>query len=387
MITLRGMTWKHDRGLAPMLATAARWSETHSDVRIEWEARSLQGFADHPIRDLAEEFDLLVLDHPFMGTVAKGGYLVPLDDYISAEDLSNLRTESVGASHESYFYQGHQWALAVDAAAQVAGYRPDLLAAAGVTVPSTWNEVSELAQIRQGFVTTPLLPVDSFCSFLTLCNSFGETPFTAGSQEVIGKDAGEAALLQLKALGGFAIKKAHEMNPIAVWEKMSTTDEIAYCPIAFGYSNYARPVYRRAPIHFTNIPSRPPRGPAGSVLGGAGLAITARCKELSAAVDYAVWVASAECQKTIYIHSGGQPGNRKAWIDPAINEISNHFFEATLPTLEQAFLRPRFAGFVEFQTQASFLISNCLLGKCSSAATLDSLDECFRKATSWPVAC
>lgn len=382
MITLRGMTWKHDRGLAPMLATAARWSETHPDIRIDWEARSLQGFADHPIRNLAEEFDLLVLDHPFMGTVAKGGYLVPLDTHISPEVLSTLRSESVGASHESYFYQGHQWALAIDAAAQVAGYRPDLLAAAGMKVPSTWDEVSDLARVRKGFVTTPLLPVDSFCSFLTLCTSFGETPFAAGSHQIVGKRAGESALQQLKALGEFANNDAHEMNPIAVWEKMSTTDEIAYCPIAFGYSNYARPGYRRAPIHFTNIPSRPPRGPVGSVLGGAGLAISARCKELSAAVDYAVWVASAECQKTIYVHSGGQPGNRKAWIDPAINEISNHFFEATLPTLEQAFLRPRFAGFVEFQTQASFLISNFLLGKSNSAATLDSLDECFRKATS-----
>jgi multiple sugar transport system substrate-binding protein len=380
--TLRGMTWKHDRGLAPMLATAARHSETHPDVRIEWEARSLQGFADHPIRDLAEEFDLLVLDHPFMGTVAKGGYLVPLDNCISAEVLSSLRSESVGASHESYFYEGHQWALAIDAAAQVAGYRPDLLAAAGMTVPSTWDEVSALARIGPGFVTTPLLPVDSFCSFLTLCTSCGETPFAAGSHKVVGKEAGESSLHQLKALREYAIKEAHELNPIAVWEKMSSTDEIAYCPIAFGYSNYARPGYRRAPIHFTNIPSRPPRGPMGSVLGGAGLAISARCKELSAAVDYALWVASAECQKTIYVQSGGQPGNRKAWIDRGINEMSNHYFEATLPTLEQAFLRPRFAGFVEFQSQASNVISNFLLEKYSSAAALDSLDECFRTATS-----
>jgi multiple sugar transport system substrate-binding protein len=382
VVTLRGMTWKHDRGLAPMLATAAQFAESHPDVRIEWEARSLQGFADHPIRDLAEEFDLLVLDHPFIGTVAKGGYLVPLDKCISPEVLSDLRSESVGASHESYFYQGHQWALAIDAAAQVAGYRPDLLAAAGMKVPSTWDEVSKLARMGRGFVTTPLLPVDSFCSFLTLSTSFGETPFAAGSHHVVGKEVGESTLQQLQALGEYAIKEAHELNPIAVWEKMSTTDEIAYCPVAFGYSNYARPGYRRAPIHFTNIPSRPPCGPVGSVLGGAGLAISARCKGLSAAVDYAVWVASAECQKTIYVQSGGQPGNRKAWIDPGINEMSNHYFEATLPTLEQAFLRPRFAGFVEFQTQASLLISNCLLGKCGSAATLNSLDECFRKATS-----
>jgi len=376
------MTWKHDRGLAPTLATATRFAETHPDVRIEWEARSLQGFADQPIRHLADEFDLLVLDHPFMGTVAKGGYLVPLDNYISPGMLSSLRSESVGASHESYFYQGHQWALAIDAAAQVAGYRPDLLAAAGVMVPSTWEEVSELARIRPGFVTTPLLLVDSFCSFLTLCSSFGETPFAAGAQTVVSTEAGESALHQLKALRECAIKEAHELNPIAVWEKMSTTDEIAYCPLAFGYSNYARQGYRRSPIHFTNIPHGARREPAGSVLGGAGLAISARCRELSVAVEYALWLASAECQKTIYVDSGGQPGNRKAWVDPEINKMSNHFFEATLPTIEHAYLRPRFPGFVEFQPQASFLIGDFLQGKHSSTFTLDSLDECFRKATS-----
>jgi multiple sugar transport system substrate-binding protein len=381
VVTLRGMTWKHDRGLAPMLATATRFAETHPDVRIEWEARSLQGFADQPIRHLAEEFDLLVLDHPFMGGVAKGAYLVPLDNYISPEVLATLRGESVGASHESYFYQVHQWALAIDAAAQVAGYRPDLLAVAGAEVPTTWEEVSELAQIRPGFVTTPLLPVDSFCSFVTLCSNFGEAPFAEGSQKVIGKEAGETALRQLKALGKCAIKEAHEMNPIALWEKMSTTDEIAYCPLAFGYSNYARPGYRRSPIHFTNIPHGARREPAGSVLGGAGLAISPRCREISVAVDYALWVASAECQKTIYVDSGGQPGNRKAWIDPEINKMSNHFFEATLPTIEHAYLRPRFPGFVEFQTQASVLVSDFLQGKLSSTTTLDSLDECFRKAT------
>jgi multiple sugar transport system substrate-binding protein len=363
-----------------MIATAARFAETHPDVRIEWEARSLQGFADHPVRQLAEEFDLLVLDHPFMGTVAKNGYLVPLDAHIDSAVLSQLRSESVGASHESYFYDGRQWALAIDAAAQVAGYRPDLLAAAGVKVPLTWDEVAQLARIRNGFVTTPLLPVDSFCSFLTLGSSLGETPFTERSGQVIGKETGELALEQLQTLLKYALRDALEWNPIAVWEKMSTTDDIAYCPLAFGYSNYARPGYRRAPIHFTNIPSRGSRGPAGSVLGGAGLAISPGCKELPVAVEYALWVASAECQKTIYVQSGGQPGNKTAWVNPQANEITRHFFEATLPTLEQAFLRPRFAGYVEFQTQASFVISDFLREKQDASSTLRLLDECFLQA-------
>lgn len=379
MKTLRGMTWNHDRGLAPMLATAVRFTEMHPGIHIEWEARSLQGFADHPVQQLAEEFDLLVLDHPFMGTVAKGGYLVPLDEHIAPEILSTLQNESVGASHGSYFYGGHQWALAIDAAAQVAGYRPDLLAAAGAKVPTTWNEAFELARIGRGFVTTPLLPVDSFCSFVTLCANHGEAPFAQDSGTAVSEKTGALALRTLNALAECAAKEALEWNPIAVWERMSTTDEIGYCPLAFGYSNYARPGYRRTPIHFANIPSWDSRGPAGSVLGGAGLAISRHCEELSAAFEYAQWVASAECQRTLYVYSGGQPGNRSAWTDPEVNAMSNRFFEATLPTLEQAYLRPRFPGFVEFQAEASLLISDFLHKKSDSTTTLRQLEECYRR--------
>jgi multiple sugar transport system substrate-binding protein len=376
---LRGMTWNHDRGLAPMIATAARFSELHPDTHIEWKARSLQGFADDPTSELAQQFDLLVLDHPFMGTVAEGRFLVPLDQHVAPEVLSTLRKESVGASHDSYFYGGHQWALAIDAAAQVAGYRPDLLSAVQTRVPTTWDEVFELAKVRLGFVTTPLLPVDSFCSFLSLCANCGESPFAEYAGRVIGEQVGQSALAALRALSESAPEEARGWNPIAVWEKMSTTDEIGYCPLAFGYSNYARPDYRRSTIHFTNIPSRGARGPVGSILGGAGLAISATCKELPTALEYAEWVAGAECQATVYVDSGGQPGNRTAWTNFDVNRMSSHFFDATLPTLERAYLRPRFPGFVEFQTQASFLISDFLKGKHSSATTLRLLDDCYRR--------
>lgn len=159
---------------------------------------------------------------------------------------------------------------------------------------------------------------------------------------------------------------------------MSTTDEIAFCPLGFGYSNYARAGYRKSLVQFTDIPISGRGGLAGSVLGGAGLAISTQCKGLSAAVEYATWVASGECQRTLYVQSGGQPGNRNAWIDPEVNSITNHFFEATLPTLEQAYVRPRFPGFVEFQTEASLLISDFLHGKHGSTTSLRLVDECYR---------
>jgi hypothetical protein len=53
-----------------MVATAQRFCETHPEVEIAWEKRSLQEFADYPIPKLAEQFDLLVIDHAFVGYAA-----------------------------------------------------------------------------------------------------------------------------------------------------------------------------------------------------------------------------------------------------------------------------------------------------------------------------
>lgn len=66
MATVKGVTWKHDRGLAPLLATAKRFAELDPGMRIEREARSLQDFGDSPLERLAEQYDLIVLGHPFM---------------------------------------------------------------------------------------------------------------------------------------------------------------------------------------------------------------------------------------------------------------------------------------------------------------------------------
>ena len=75
---LRGITWGHTRGFVPMVATAQRYSELHPDVRIVWELRSLQDFADQSIAALSERYDLLVVDHPSSGEAAAHGLFVPL---------------------------------------------------------------------------------------------------------------------------------------------------------------------------------------------------------------------------------------------------------------------------------------------------------------------
>lgn len=379
MPLLTGVTWKHDRGLSPMVATAASFSATHPDVTIEWEARGLKEFGDSPVDVLAKHYDLVVIDHPFIGQVAEQGCFLPLEDYIGEAQLQILATSSVGQSHQSYHIAGRQWALAIDGACQVSGFRPDLLERAGVAAPQTWEGVMELSKIRRGFVSVPLCPVDALICFFTLCANAGEAPFDSLSGHIVSKDVGEYALLRLRDLARNSIVGSLSANPVGIWEKMSTTDEIAYCPLGFGYSNYARSGYRRTLVSFGAIPSVGEAGPTGSTLGGAGLAISKRCAHPDSAGAYALWVASGECQRTIYVRSGGQPANRAAWIDADANTLTNGFFANTLPNIEAAWMRPRFSGFTDFQDNSATVIAGFLCNEQSVHGTLDLLDKIYHE--------
>jgi multiple sugar transport system substrate-binding protein len=240
-------------------------------------------------------------------------------------------------------------------------------------VLQTWDQVLDIAKFRRGFVTPALSPLDSLMCFFTLCANLGEPPFSR-NEGVVSKETGQQALERLRLLAEHSADGALSANPIAIWEKMSSSDEIAYCPLAFGYSNYARNGYRSKLISFAAIPSSG-RGPIGATLGGAGIAISQNCKHRDVALEYALWVAGKECQSTLYVESGGQPASKTAWLDARANEVTNGYFAATFPVLENAWLRPRFSGFEHFQVQALTKVSEFLKTERSSGETLGRLDE------------
>jgi multiple sugar transport system substrate-binding protein len=378
VLELRGITWAHPRGLAPLLATAQAFEREQGDVHISWTARSLQAFGEQSIEELAAEYDLLVIDHPFVGTAARSRCLVPLDEHLPAAFLAAQAEQSVGESYQSYLYDGHLWALAIDAAAQVSAYRPDLMAVIGRAIPQTWDEVLDLArEARTARIAIPLTPVNTICSFFTLCASHGEPPGSERTR-LVSRAIGRTALTILRRLVQDGHPESLSLDPPRALERMAHGDAIAYCPALFGYSNYARPGYAPHLCRFTNIPSSSQGGrPRGSTLGGAGLAISSSCRALPQACAYAQWVASAECQRTIYVESGGQPGNRLAWTDPAVNAATSNFFLDTLATLENAYVRARYDGFVPFQEKAGYLIHDYLRDRGDEEVILDALDALY----------
>jgi multiple sugar transport system substrate-binding protein len=379
MTSLRGMAFDHPRGFAPMKATSEKYQLSNPDTVISWDARSLKDFEDYPIEELAEKYDLIMMDHPFIGSGVKSRALVPLDEHVPAEYLDDQARHSVGPSYQSYSWEGHQWALAVDAAAQVSAYRPDLLESWGLRTPESWDEVFELAEaLPEGAkIGLALNPTHSFCTFITLCANISGNAFL---EETTGVDlsVGEEALNFVRRLVAVIHEASLRADPIQVSELMSRSDEVAYAPLMFGYSNYARPGFASHTLRFTNIPSFG-SDPSGSVLGGVGLTVSAYSEHTQAAIDYALFVAAPECQRGLYFESGGQPGHRVAWTDPVVNQRSSNFFEDTLRTLDLAYLRPRHVGYTAFQKQAGESISDFLWNGGSVREVIKAINRLYKK--------
>lgn len=379
MIRLRGMAFDHPRSLTPLEASAREYLLKQPGLEISWDAHSLKDFEEYPVEKLADTYDLFVMDHPFVGTGVEKGVLLPLDEHAPEAYLADQRVNSVGPSYESYSWEGHQWALAIDAAAQVSAYRPDLLDEAEVGLPRMWDEVFELSETLppERGIGIPLNPTHSYCTFLTLCANIGGNSVWNGSDGLAPSIAREA-LESLKMLSRVAHKASLELNPIQLLSAMSQNGEIAYAPFVFGYSNYARPGFAPHAVCFGDIPSSQTE-PVGSVLGGVGLAVSARSENRQAAVDYAFFVASEECQRGLYFENGGQPGHRAAWTDPGVNERSSRFFENTLRTLDLAYLRPRYVGYPMFQEHAGKIVHRFLTDGTGSRETIESLNRLNEK--------
>jgi multiple sugar transport system substrate-binding protein len=261
----------------------------------------------------------------------------------------------------------------------VSAWRPDLLEAAGERPPETWDELLALA--RRGLVAVPAVKIDSLMHFYMLCIAHGEEPFRS-AERCVTPEVGAAALEQLQELVQLCGAACLERNPIRTYEALVAGDA-AYCPFAYGYSNYARDGYARHTLRFGGLVTFGGRR-LRSTLGGTGLAISASCQHPDVALAYAQLVASPACQRGMYLASGGQPGHRSAWLDEQANALCGNFFRDTLQTLHEAFLRPRYDGYDHFQDHAAELVHAYLRDGGEAAQVVGRIDAAYRASRGQP---
>jgi multiple sugar transport system substrate-binding protein len=170
----------------------------------------------------------------------------------------------------------------------------------------------------------------------------------------------------------------YDMDPIAMLEAMARPDATwAIAPLIYGYVSYAVTGFRTHTIRFADIPTLG-HGPAGSALGGTGIAVSAFGADPVAASRFAAWIAGAEAQRDIVAAHGGQPAHATAWEADGANAATHDFYRATRATLDRAWLRPRHDGYMSFQHDGSLRLNQALQGHENPDNAIAALNRLYR---------
>jgi multiple sugar transport system substrate-binding protein len=382
---LCGITWDHPRGYAA-LAELERL-DAKGDTRygavpapLTWDRQPLTGFESRPIADLAGRYDLLVVDHPGLGAATAA--LHPLDALFSPSELAAWADAAVGPSFGSYCYAGHQWALPLDAAAQICMICPGLMD--GRPHPATWQEVAAVAR------EIPVVPVlggpHALLTLLAICAGQGAPPVAeAGDGSPAGgfaedraaRDAVLAALDLLTDVCAHADPALAAGSPIDVLEAMAAEGAAACCPLVYGYVTYSKPGRHR--LTACDAPAWQPGGRPGSVLGGTGIAVSRRVggEDIPAARAHVRRLLAEPVQAELVPRAGGQAALRVSWESDAVNAAFSGFYRRTRATLDQAWVRPRFAGWIAFQEQGSAVVRGGLRRRVAPIQILRQLKLTF----------
>jgi multiple sugar transport system substrate-binding protein len=359
-----GLTWDHPRGYRALEVAS-------ENGPVAWSRQPLEGFESHPIADLASRHDLLVLDHPHIGEAIAEDCLQPIEDWFVPADVEAWASGTIGAALESYRWEGQHYALPLDVAMQVMARDREAVPEA----PDSWDGVLRLSE------TCPVAPSlagpHALLTFFSLCLSLGQEP---DGESLVDETVGLEALNRMARLADHAPAGSDSLNPIALLEAIAGRKGIALVPLVFGYVNYAVPAPGRSAVGFSDAPRERPGGRRGSVLGGTGIGITRRARPDAALIDHLRWLMSAEAQLRFIPRHDGQPSARDAWLSNEVNAAWGGFYAATVETAEQAWVRPRFDGYIAFQTAASDLIRSALKAKTSPAEILSHLRVLWRSS-------
>jgi len=368
-IKLKGMTWDHRRAVDPLIAAQEVFRQRHPDIDITWYSRPLSGFEFTPVEVLAKTYDLIILDHPFMGQVEQSGCLMPLGTSLELHD-----GDFVGPSLATYRMAGEIWSVPVDAACQVAVSRPDLMARIGVEIPLDWQQLlglGHLARQRGLWLAIGLKGVHSLMTFFTLMANLGTPCATNPEEPLFEIQAARQVLNLMRSLLAFCPPEALDWNSIVLHEQMASRDDLVFCPAVYCYATYAEADNNR-PLRFHDFPG--PQGPRGSTIGGTGLGLSASCAHPEAALAYARFAAEQNTQ-LLFARHHGQPAHHAAWEDQAINDHFGCCYRDTRTTMDQCWIRPRYDGYLRFQEAAGEVIEAHLRGKTSETAMLDRLQH------------
>jgi multiple sugar transport system substrate-binding protein len=212
-----------------------------------------------------------------------------------------------------------------------------------------------------------------------MCVSRGSS-MAQGPEILFDRSIALQCLDELRELASLMPDEIYQWNPIALYERMSSTDEFVYCPFAYTYSNYSRAGFGKRQVLFGPAVTLKGGVPMHTVLGGTGFAISKSCPIPDIALKYGLYVSGRVCQSTLYGVCGGQPARRSAWENAELNNLTGDFFQRTMESVKTAIVRPRYPGYVALQEAAGVPIVEYMREGGNAELLLDRLDGLYRES-------
>lgn len=329
---------------------------------------------------MVEDYDLIIIDHPWAGFCFQKHLVLDLKPHLSPEQWRDLETNSIGKSFTSYYFQDKLMAVPIDAATPSASYRQDLLQRHSISLPDNWDQLVLLADQKKALM--PAFGADLFLNWSMLVEAL-EGDLVVDKDQICKPDIGRQSMELLKLLSEPMPDQIYDANPIQVAEWMTQTDEIFYCPFAYSYNNYCRESFcGNRKLSYAPLVTLQGNTPLRSIIGGTGIAISSQCKEPQPALDYALFTGSREVQSGIYSLAGGQPSRRDSWRDLLDNPLYGGFYQDAFSDQERALIRPRYSGYVPLQSEGGIPLQQYLKDEISLQVAWDSLNQSYRKSRS-----
>jgi multiple sugar transport system substrate-binding protein len=322
-----------------------------------------------------DTYDLVYLDVTWTPRFAAAGWLLPLDDVCPADEARLFLRTALEAGR----YRGHLYRVPVRTDVGLLYYRRDLLEAAGLGPPRTFDDLVRIARALQappdrwGFLWQGSQYEGLVCTYLEVLRGYGGSWIDPKTLEV-GLDRREAAqalefLCRCRAEGG--------VSPPGVTTYKEDESRRLF--------QDGRAVFLRNWPYVWNLVQQKGSAVAGRVgvqpvvtvsgepgagtLGGWGLGISRFSSHKGLAREFLRHATTLESQRALCAPTGFAPARRDAYRDPALLR-ANPFLPELALILERAAPRPEIPAYPQASDILQRHLSAALTGRRSAAAEL-----------------
>jgi len=326
------------------------FNSRQSRIRVNWQEQPPSTSEQHDkyVSVLAAKdpsIDVFALDIPFVPEFASAQWLTPLDDLF---DKAEMNKNFFGGPLKGATYGGKLWAVPWFNNAAVLFYRKDLLDAAGLKPPATYDELVQVTtklktpDMEAGFTWQGAQYEGCAVDFFEYLWGYGGDFFNDKGEVVVDRVPGQRALQFM-----VDVIHTHKITPIAVttWKETEARNVFVQGKAVFhrGWiGDYAIANSAGSKIigkvGITPLPAAPGRK-GQSVLGTWNLAISKFSKHQKEAAEFITFMTSAEAMKIKYQRGGSIPPRQAVFADADIRK-QYPYIDALKPVFEQARPRP-----------------------------------------------